>query len=63
MNTDKVIQLMNLSISERDNPNQGRVYSIDGISPTLTKMDGGGRQPHIVVYESSDSGDEREEQR
>ena len=50
MNTDKVIQLMNISESDRDNPNQGRVYSVEGICPTLTKMDGGGRQPHIVIY-------------
>ena len=46
---------MNLTESERDNPNQGRVYSIDGICPTLTKMDGGGRQPHIVIYKKKDS--------
>jgi hypothetical protein len=26
----------------RDNPNQGRVYSTDGLCPVLTKMDGGG---------------------
>ena len=26
----------------RDNPNQGRVYSTDGLCPALTKMDGGG---------------------
>lgn len=33
----------------RDNPNQGRVYSTDGLCPALTKMDGGGRQPMIVA--------------
>ena len=32
----------------RDNPNQGRVYDVDGIAPTLTKMDGGNREPMIV---------------
>lgn len=32
----------------RDNPNQGRVYSTDGLCPALTKMDGGGRQPMII---------------
>lgn len=51
MNTDRVIQLMNMTESERNNPNQGRVYSTEGICPTLTKMDGGGRQPYIVIYE------------
>ena len=33
--------------SHRDNPNQYRVYDTDGLSPTLTTMGGGGRQPHI----------------
>jgi DNA (cytosine-5)-methyltransferase 1 len=32
----------------RDNPNQGRVYDTEGIAPTLTKMDGGNREPMIV---------------
>lgn len=36
-------------INNRENPNQGRVYMTDGISPTLTGMEGGGRQPHIIV--------------
>ncbi len=25
----------------RDNPNQGRVYDVDGIAPTLSSMSGG----------------------
>ena len=33
----------------RENPNQGRIYSIDGISPCLNKMDGGGREPSIGI--------------
>jgi DNA (cytosine-5)-methyltransferase 1 len=33
----------------RDNLNQYRTYSPDGISPCLNKMDGGGREPHIPV--------------
>lgn len=33
----------------RDNPNQGRVYSIDGIAPTLTAMTGGNREPFIIA--------------
>lgn len=32
----------------RDNPNQGRVYDVDGLAPTLTKMDGGNREPMII---------------
>ena len=32
----------------RKNPNQGRVYDQNGLCPTLTDMQGGGRQPMIV---------------
>ena len=35
--------------TDRVNPNQYRVYDADGVSPTLSKMDGGGREPHITV--------------
>ena len=35
----------------RDNPNQGRVYDVDGLAPTLTKMDGGNREPFIIEQE------------
>lgn len=27
--------------STRDNPNQGRVYDVDGLCPTLTNISGG----------------------
>lgn len=37
--------------TNRDNPNQGRVYNIEGLGPTLTKMDGGNRQPFIIEDE------------
>jgi DNA (cytosine-5)-methyltransferase 1 len=33
------------------NPQCGRVYSDDGISPTLNTMQGGGREPKIVCYD------------
>lgn len=32
----------------RDNPNQGRLYDKEGLSPTLGAMQGGNRQPFIV---------------
>jgi len=35
----------------RENPNQGRIYDIDGISPCLNKMEGGGREP--LIYQES----------
>lgn len=45
----EVHQIMNVMPgTHRDNPNQGRVYDVNGLAPTLTKMDGGNRQPFIV---------------
>ena len=34
--------------SKRDNPNQYRVYDPTGLSPCLSGMTGGGRQPYIL---------------
>lgn len=48
----EVCQIINIMPgSRRANPNQGRTYSINGIAPTLTKMDGGNRQPFIIEEE------------
>lgn len=33
----------------RDNPNQGRVYAINGIAPCLNTIGGGNLQPMILV--------------
>jgi DNA (cytosine-5)-methyltransferase 1 len=45
----EVKQLMNIMPTKtRDNPNQGRVYDTNGIAPTLTKMDGGNREPMVI---------------
>ena len=40
----------------RQNPNQGRVYDINGISPTLTCCGGGNLQPYIRVREATKKG-------
>lgn len=32
----------------RDNPNQGRIYDTDGLSPALNCMGGGNRQPFVI---------------
>ena len=49
----EVKQLMNIMPTKtRDNPNQGRVYDVNGIAPTLTKMDGGNREPFVIEEES-----------
>lgn len=47
----KVKQLGNiLPTSTRDNPNQGRVYDTQGLSPAITDVSkGGGREPMIVA--------------
>lgn len=45
----EVKQLMNIMPTKtRDNPNQGRVYDVNGLAPTLTKMDGGNREPMVI---------------
>lgn len=41
--------------AERHNPNRYRVYESSGISPTLDKMDGGGREPHIITSNNVES--------
>ena len=33
----------------RENPNQGRIYDTNGISPCLNKMDGGRREPSVLI--------------
>ena len=33
----------------RYNPNEGRVFDPNGISPCLTKMEGGGKQPFVLL--------------
>lgn len=42
-------QIGRLPREGRDNPNRFRVYDPNGIGPTLDRMDGGGREPHIPV--------------
>ena len=50
----KVIQIGNCKPTRtRENPNQGRIYDINGISPTLNCCSGGNRQPYIFNEKSS----------
>lgn len=45
MGENKIIQLANIMpTATRENPNQGRIYDIRGIAPTITDVSGGGRQ-------------------
>ena len=47
----KQIGNINNSHSFGGNPQTGRVYDIDGISPTLNTMQGGGREPKVMVID------------
>lgn len=52
-----VKQIANLMPSKtRENPNQGRLYDTDGLSPTLGAMQGGNRQPFVTVREATKKG-------
>lgn len=45
----EVVQIGQRNRPGRDNLNQYRTYSPDGVAPCLNKMDGGGLEPHIPV--------------
>lgn len=49
----KIIQLFNILPPSANRPDKqsGRVYSVEGVSPTLNTMQGGNLQPKIVVIE------------
>ena len=52
-----VVQIGNcMPSATRDNPSQGRIYDDNGLSPTLTAMGGGERQPFIIddMYKGRD---------
>lgn len=52
---DRVIQVGNL-LPDSDNfknRTTGRVYSIEGLAPTLNTCQGGGKIPLIEVYETN----------
>lgn len=45
----EVKQIGRMPGTNRENPNQYRVYDENGVAPCLSKMSGGGRQPMIMV--------------
>lgn len=49
----EIIQLFNIlpPATNFQNGQRGRVYSVDGVSPTLNTVQGGNLQPKIVVIE------------
>lgn len=52
----KIVQVGRLSNSNRDNSSCYRVYETDGLSPCLSTMQGGGREPHVLVKSATKSG-------
>lgn len=48
---NKIIQLSNLRKGNKNftNPQTGRIYSTDGIAPTLTTCQGGGLEPKVLI--------------
>ena len=48
---NKIIQMGNIQISNNNfsNPQVGRIYSAEGIAPTLNTCQGGGREPKVIV--------------
>jgi len=58
VNQANVKQIGNISDSNSfgGNPQTGRVYSDDGLSPTLNTMQGGGREPKVLVKEATQKG-------
>lgn len=54
--TIKQVGNINNSTSFGGNPQTGRVYDIEGLSPTLNTMQGGDRQPKIRVREATKKG-------
>lgn len=49
---DRIIQIANLTITERNNPQRNRVYHPLGIAPCIYAYNGGGLQPLApIVYE------------
>lgn len=55
--TNKVLQIGNIvHTGNFNNPQRGRIYSLEGISPTLNTGGGGGLEPKIVVKEATKKG-------
>lgn len=52
----KIIQVANISEGKGfSNPQTGRIYSLEGLCPTLNTMQGGGREPKILESHESSS--------
>lgn len=57
VDTNNVFQIGNIvHTGNFNNPQRGRIYSSEGISPTLNTCGGGGLEPKIVVKEATKKG-------
>lgn len=57
VDTNNVLQIGNIvHTGNFNNPQRGRIYSSEGISPTLNTCGGGGLEPKIVVKEATKKG-------
>ena len=52
----KIVQIGRVESDKRENPSTYRVYDDQGLSPCLNTMQGGGREPHILVKSATKSG-------
>lgn len=55
----KIVQIGRVKNEKRNNPNIYRVYDNSGLSPCLNTMQGGGREPHILVKSATMGGYEQ----
>lgn len=50
----RLIQIANLTITKRENPQRNRVYDPRGVAPSLVTCTGGNLQPLIpITYETN----------
>ena len=55
--TNKMIQVGQMYGTEKEpNPQSGRIYSADGISPAMDTCSGGNRMPKVIVKEATKKG-------
>lgn len=49
---NNIVQIGNLFPNSQNfiNPQRGRIYSANGISPTLSTCQGGGLEPKVIIY-------------
>ena len=52
----KIVQIGRIESDKRENPSAYRVYDSQGLSPCLNTMQGGGREPHVLVKSATKCG-------